>query len=107
MSHGSSSPTTSDSSSSSSSSGAETVQEWSLQNQTDSLLHYNNDNKQVFYRRMTPSEDLVATLLGIDVLVRQRQELIDRLVGHHQKLARRNEIGALTEFSKEIDRIMK
>eukprot|EP00095_Tigriopus_kingsejongensis_P002465 maker-scaffold1069_size64751-snap-gene-0.16 protein:Tk02465 transcript:maker-scaffold1069_size64751-snap-gene-0.16-mRNA-1 annotation:"hypothetical protein" len=60
-----------------------------------------------FYRRMTPSEDLMATLLGIDVLVRQRQDLINQLVNHHERLSRKNEIGALTNFSQEIDRIMK
>jgi len=61
----------------------------------------------LFYRRMTPQEDLLATLNGIDLLVKQRQELITRLVDHHQNLSRRREIGALVDFSKEIDRIMK
>ncbi|TRY76532.1 hypothetical protein TCAL_17023 [Tigriopus californicus] len=60
-----------------------------------------------YYRRMTPQEDLMATLLGIDVLVRQRQDMINQLMNHHQRLSRQNEIGSLTNFSKEIDRIMK
>ena len=59
------------------------------------------------YRRMTPQEDMMATLLGIDVLVRQRAALVQQLVGHHGRLARKNEIGALVQFSREIDRIMK
>lgn len=61
----------------------------------------------VCFRRMSPQEDLVATLSGIDVLLRQRQELIDRLVGRHKELSRRHEIGALVDFSKQIDAIMK
>ena len=61
----------------------------------------------IVYRRMSPQEDLMATLLGIDVLVRQRQQLINQLVQHHHKLSRKNEIGSLVDFSKEIDRIMK
>lgn len=61
----------------------------------------------VLFRRMSPQEDLVATLQGIDVLVRQRQELINRLVGRHGQLSRRNEIGELLKFSKDIDDIMK
>ena len=61
----------------------------------------------VTFRRMTPQEDMLATLLGIDVLVRQRAQLVQQLVGHHGRLARKNEIGALVQFSREIDRIMK
>ena len=49
----------------------------------------------------------MATLLGIDVLVKQRQELINQLATHHHGLVRKNEIGKLVDFSKEIDRIMK
>ncbi len=52
-------------------------------------------------------EDLVATLMGIDSLVRQRQKLIEGLVGKHSQLTRSNEIGKLVQFSKDIDAIMK
>jgi hypothetical protein len=61
----------------------------------------------IMYRRMTPQEDLMATLLGIDVLVRQRQDIINQLVSHHHGLTRKKEIVKLTDFSKEIDRIMQ
>ena len=34
------------------------------------------------YRRMTPEEDLIATLQGINLLVSQRQELVNQLTSH-------------------------
>jgi len=61
----------------------------------------------VVYRRMTPEEDLMATQQGIDILVKQRSQLVDRLVKHHNKLLRSNEIESLHDFSKQIDAIMR
>ena len=60
-----------------------------------------------FYRRQTPQEDLLSTLSGIDILVKQRQELVDKLVQHHRKLYRSNEIENLLKFSQQIDSIMR
>ena len=59
------------------------------------------------YRRMTPEEDLIATLQGINLLVRQRQELVNELTGHYRKLQRSNEIDSLLKFSQKIDHIMR
>jgi len=59
------------------------------------------------YRRMTPEEDLLATQQGIDLLVKQRQTLVDQLVKHHNQLARSNEKESLREFSRQIDTIMR
>ena len=58
-------------------------------------------------RALSLASSQMATLLGIDVLVKQRQELINQLAQHHHGLVRKNEIGRLVDFSKEIDRIMK
>ncbi len=52
-------------------------------------------------------EDLLATLMGIDLLVQQRQRLIEGLVERHGQMTRRNEIGKLAQFSKDIDAIIK
>jgi len=59
------------------------------------------------YRRMTPEEDLLATQQGIDLLVKQRQTLVDQLVKHHNQLTRSNEKESLREFSRQIDTIMR
>ena len=59
------------------------------------------------YRRMTPEEDLLATQQGIDILVKQRQTLVDQLVKHHNQLTRSNEKESLREFSRQIDTIMR
>jgi hypothetical protein len=59
------------------------------------------------YRRMTPEEDLLATQQGIDILVKQRQALVDQLVKHHDQLARTNEKESLLQFSRQIDTIMR
>ena len=59
------------------------------------------------YRRMTPGEDLLATQQGIDLLVKQRQTLVDQLVKHHNQLARTNEKETLLQFSRQIDTIMR
>ena len=59
------------------------------------------------YRRMTPEEDLLATQQGIDLLVKQRQSLVDKLVVHHNQLARTNEKETLLQFSRQIDTIMR
>jgi len=59
------------------------------------------------YRRMTPEEDLLATQQGIDLLVKQRQTLVDKLVKHHDQLARTNEKESLLQFSRQIDTIMR
>ena len=56
---------------------------------------------------MTPEEDLIATLQGINLLVRQRQELVNELTGHYRKLQRSNEIDSLLKFSQKIDHIMR
>ena len=56
---------------------------------------------------MTPQEDLLATLMGIEALVRQRQELVDGLVLHHNALARSKQISDLMQFSKNIDAILR
>ena len=42
----------------------------------------------------------MATLLGIDLLVRQRQQLIE-------SLARKREVGSMEQFSKEIEQVMR
>ena len=59
------------------------------------------------YRRMTPEEDLLATQQGIDLLVKQRQALVDKLVIHHNQLSRTNEKESLLQFSRQIDSIMR
>ena len=56
---------------------------------------------------MTPEEDLLATQQGIDILVKQRQALVDQLVKHHDQLARTNEKEPLLKFSRQIDTIMR
>ena len=56
---------------------------------------------------MTPGEDLLATQQGIDLLVKQRQKLVDQLVKHHNQLARTNEKETLLQFSRQIDTIMR
>ena len=56
---------------------------------------------------MTPEEDLLATQQGIDLLVKQRQSLVDKLVVHHNQLARTNEKESLLQFSRQIDTIMR
>jgi len=61
----------------------------------------------VVYRRMTPEEDLIATQQGINLLVKQRSDLVNKLVQHHNKLLRSNEIDSLTNFSRQIDAIMR
>lgn len=59
------------------------------------------------YRRMTPEEDLLATQQGIDLLVKQRQSLVDKLVVHHNQLVRTNEKESLLQFSRQINTIMR
>ena len=46
-------------------------------------------------------------LQGINVLVKQRSDLVNKLVQHHNKLLRSNEIDSLTNFSRQIDAIMR
>lgn len=59
------------------------------------------------YRRMTPEEDLISTLQGINLLVSQRQELVNQLTKHYRSLQRSNEIESLFKFSQKIDSIMR
>ena len=59
------------------------------------------------YRRMTPEEDLISTLQGINLLVSQRQELVNQLTNHYRALQRSNEIESLLKFSQKIDSIMR
>jgi hypothetical protein len=59
------------------------------------------------YRRMTPEEDLIATLQGINLLVSQRQQLVNQLTSHYKNLQRTNEIDGLLKFSQKIDSIMR
>ena len=56
---------------------------------------------------MTPEEDLLATQQGIDLLVKERQALVDKLVLHHNRLARANQKESLVKFSRQIDTIMR
>ena len=56
---------------------------------------------------MSPEEDLLATQQGIDLLVKQRQALVDKLVIHHNQLSRTNEKESLLQFSRQIDSIMR
>merc|ERR1711997_752620 len=60
-----------------------------------------------YYRRQTPEEDYLSTQQGIDILVKQRQQLVDQLTKHYRKLYRSNEIESLLKFSQQIDSIMR
>ena len=71
------------------------------------ILHFPQQSTAVVYRRMTPEEDLIATQQGIDILVKQRSQLVEKLVRHHSNLVRSNEIESLHQFSKQIDSIMR
>ena len=72
------------------------------------VLHFpQQSTAAVVYRRMSPEEDLIATQQGIDILVKQRSQLVEKLVRHHSNLVRSNEIESLYKFSKQIDSIMR
>ena len=71
------------------------------------VLHFPQQSTAVVYRRMSPEEDLIATQQGIDILVKQRSQLVEKLVRHHSNLVRSNEIESLYKFSKQIDSIMR
>ena len=71
------------------------------------VLHSPQQSTAVVYRRMSPEEDLIATQQGIDILVKQRSQLVEKLVRHHSNLVRSNEIESLYKFSKQIDSIMR
>merc|ERR1719367_2512405 len=60
-----------------------------------------------YYRRQTPEEDYLSTQQGIEILVKQRQQLVDQLTKHYRKLYRSNEIENLLKFSQQIDSIMR
>merc|ERR1712025_274923 len=60
-----------------------------------------------YYRRQTPEEDYLSTQQGIDILVKQRQQLVDQLTKHYRKLYRSNEIENFLKFSQQIDSIMR
>merc|ERR1712117_974604 len=60
-----------------------------------------------YYRRQTPEEDYLSTQQGIEILVKQRQQLVDQLTKHYRKLYRSNEIESLLKFSQQIDSIMR
>merc|ERR1719237_2063419 len=44
-----------------------------------------------YYRRQTPEEDYLSTQQGIEILVKQRQQLVDQLTKHYRKLYRSNQ----------------
>ena len=71
------------SSSNSSESSAETVQRNFPTNQFQ------------YFRRQTPEEDYLSTQQGIEILVQERQQLVDQLTVHYRKLQRSNEIEKL------------
>merc|ERR1712223_32317 len=60
-----------------------------------------------YYRRQTPEEDYLSTQQVIEILVKQRQQLVDQLTKHYRKLYRSNEIESLLKFSQQIDSIMR
>merc|ERR1739838_957786 len=60
-----------------------------------------------YYRRQTPEEDYLSTQQGIEILVKQRQQLVDQLTKHYRKLYRSNQIENLLQFSHQLDSIMK
>jgi hypothetical protein len=60
-----------------------------------------------YYRRQTPEEDYLSTQQGIEILVKQRQQLVDQLTKHYRKLYRSNQIENLLQFSQQLDSIMK
>merc|ERR1739847_44793 len=60
-----------------------------------------------YYRRQTPEEDYLSTQQGIEILVKQRQQLVDQLTRHYRKLYRSNQIENLLQFSQQLDSIMK
>ena len=60
-----------------------------------------------FCRRATPEEDYLSTQQGIEILVKQRQELVDQLTRHYRKLHRSNDIEQMLKFSQQIDSIMR
>uniref|UniRef100_A0A0K2U864 Uncharacterized protein n=1 Tax=Lepeophtheirus salmonis TaxID=72036 RepID=A0A0K2U864_LEPSM len=56
-----------------------------------------------YYRRMTPEEDLLATISGIEVLLKQRQQLMQEFA----TVKKRNiEINQFSQFSKSMDKVM-
>ena len=60
-----------------------------------------------FCRRQTPEEDYLSTQQGIEILVKQRQVLVDQLTNHYRKLHRSNDIEQMLKFSQQIDSIMR
>merc|ERR1711997_1331885 len=60
-----------------------------------------------YYRRQTPEEDYLSTQQGIEILVKQRQQLVDQLTKHYRKLYRSNDIESMLKFSQQIDSIMR
>jgi len=60
-----------------------------------------------YIRRQTPEEDYLSTQQGIEILVKQRQELVDQLTKHYRKLHRSNDIEQMLKFSQQIDSIMR
>merc|ERR1739838_294503 len=60
-----------------------------------------------YYRRQTPEEDYLSTQQGIEILVKQRQQLVDQLTKHYRKLYRSNQIENLLQFSQQLDSIMR
>merc|ERR1712087_1105900 len=60
-----------------------------------------------YYRRQTPEEDYLSTQQGIEILVKQRQQLVDQLTKHYRKLYRSNDIESMLTFSQQIDSIMR
>merc|ERR1712111_14435 len=60
-----------------------------------------------YIRRQTPEEDYLSTQQGIEILVKQIQELVDQLTKHYRKLHRSNDIEQMLKFSQQIDSIMR
>ena len=60
-----------------------------------------------YIRRQTPEEDYLSTQQGIEILVKQRQELVDQLTKHYRQLHRSNDIEQMLKFSQQIDSIMR
>merc|ERR1712156_740294 len=98
-------------SSTTTSTNSETSAETVTRQQTAQVFNLSPSPQQPMYyqyfRRQTPEEDYLSTQQGIEILVKQRQQLVDQLTKHYRKLYRSNEIENLLKFSQQIDSIMR
>merc|ERR1712156_523553 len=98
-------------SSTTTSTNSETSAETVTRQQTAQVFNLSPSPQQPMYyqyfRRQTPEEDYLSTQQGIEILVKQRQQLVDQLTKHYRKLYRSNEIESLLKFSQQIDSIMR